>query len=428
MSLSPQNRDATSAADPSPPEAPFPRRAAPVEDADRIASIDVLRGFALLGILVVNIQSFAMNDATIFNPTAYGVFEGTNRWVWYLTHVFYDLKYMAMFSMLFGAGILLMTQRAEEKGIGSAALHYRRMGVLLVFGLLHGYLLWSGDILVWYALCGLIVYLFRKRSARTLVILGLVSIAVTSALSFMSGWTMQFWPEESVKDFVEGLMPPPEKIAEDLAVFRGTWPGQVVYRAPDALAMQTFVFFFWALWRAGGLMLVGMGMYKLGVFGAARSNSFYTILVTAAVLLGIPTIVFGILYNTSVEWDVRQSFFFGSQYNYWASIVVSLGWVSLVMLVCKNGVFAGLTTRLAAVGRMAFTNYILQTVICTTIFYGHGFGLYGRVERVGQILIVLAVWIVLLVVSPIWLRYFRFGPLEWVWRSLTYRKNQSMRR
>ena len=116
----------------------------------------------------------------------------------------------------------------------------------------------------------------------------------------------------------------------------------------------------------------------------------------------------------------------GSQYNYWGSVLVSLGWVGVVMLACKSGRLAPATAPLAAVGRMAFSNYILQTVICTTIFYGHGFGLFGRVSRVGQIAIVIAVWTVQLIVSPIWLRHFRFGPLEWLWRSLTYRRVQPM--
>ena len=116
------------------------------------------------------------------------------------------------------------------------------------------------------------------------------------------------------------------------------------------------------------------------------------------------------------------------QFNYWGSLFVALGWVGLVMLVCKSGVAPRLTGVLAATGRMAFTNYLLQTVICTTIFYGHGFGLFGKVERLEQILIVLAVWVVLLVLSPVWLRYFRFGPAEWLWRCLTYMQAQPMRR
>jgi uncharacterized protein len=404
-----------------------PDEARPVVERERIVAIDVLRGFALLGILVVNIQSFSMPDASLFNPTAYGDLTGANRWVWLLTHIFFEQKFMTIFSMLFGAGILLMTRRVEEKGRPSAGLHCRRMAVLLGFGVVHAYLIWGGDILVSYALCGLLVYLFRHRGARALVTLGIGAVAVSSVLSLVFGWSMPYWPKESVQEMSEMIQPPPETIAEILAAYRGSWATQAVYRAPYVLQFQTFVFLIWTLWRAGGLMLLGMGLLRLGVFSAGRPTRFYGSLVAAGALIGIPAIVYGIHENFQANWDMGYSFFLGNQYNYWGSLLVSLGWVALVMIVCKKGMLGFLTSRLAAVGRTAFSNYIAQSLTCTTIFYGHGFGLYGDVERVGQILIVLAVWVVQLIVSPLWLRYFRFGPLEWLWRTLTYRKMQPFR-
>ena len=411
-----------------PPSVVSPEAPGPVAEGERILAIDVLRGFALLGILVVNIQSFSMPDAALFNPTAYGDLSGANRWVWYLTHVLFDQKYMTIFSMLFGAGILLMTARAEGKGVPSTALHYRRMTVLLGFGLAHAYLIWSGDILVSYALCGFLVYLFRRRTPRVLVTLGIGSVAVSSVLSLFFGWSMPHWPEDSVKEMSEMFQPSSESIAETLAAYRGGWVSQVTYRAPWALQFQTFVFLVWTLWRAGGLMLLGMGLFKLGVFSAARSTRFYGSLVGVGAFIGVPVVVYGVRANLQVGWDVYYSFFQGTQYNYWASILVSLGWVGLVMIVCKKGMLGFITPALAAVGRTAFTNYIAQSLICTTLFYGHGFGLYGNVDRIGQALIVLAVWLIQLIASPLWLRHFRFGPLEWLWRSLTYRKIQPIRR
>ena len=175
-------------------------------------------------------------------------------------------------------------------------------------------------------------------------------------------------------------------------------------------------------------MLVGMALFKWGVFSASRSRLLYGTFITAAILIGIPTVLYGIQRNFDAGWDPKYSFFFGSQHNYWASILVSLGWVGIVMLVCRHSFLESVTHRLAAVGRMAFTNYILQTVICTTLFYGHGLGLFGKVERTGQIAVVVAVWILQLIVSPIWLRHFLFGPLEWLWRSLTYAERQPFRR
>jgi uncharacterized protein len=151
-------------------------------------------------------------------------------------------------------------------------------------------------------------------------------------------------------------------------------------------------------------------------------------MVAIGVFVGLPVIAYGIHWNSEAGWDVRSSMFLGTQFNYWAAPLVSLAWISLVMLACKTPALSSLTRPFAAVGRMAFTNYLLQTVICTTIFYGHGLGLFGRVERVGQISIVAAVLAFQLIVSPIWLSYFRYGPAEWLWRSLTYWRPQPMRR
>lgn len=426
MSKVPADSEQSASPDPTGPVLVIPT--GPVPESERIVAIDVLRGFALLGILLVNIQSFSMPDATIFNPTAYGDLTGLNRWVWILTHVFVEQKFMTIFSMLFGAGILLMTRRVEEKGLSSVRLHRRRMLVLLAFGLMHAYLIWSGDVLVWYAMCGLLLYRLRKKDARSLVIWGLAMLAVASLLSLFFGWSMRYWPPDSVQELTESFQPSSEKIAEDLASYRGNWLREIVYRAPHSLQSQTFVFAIWGFWRAGGLMLIGMGLFKLGVLSARRSARFYALLAAIGALAGIPAIVYGTWANFDSGWDIRYSFFYGNQYNYWASVLVSFAWVALVMLVCKRGILAPVTTRLAAVGRTAFTNYLAQSLICTTIFYGFGLGLYGRVERKTQVLIVLGVWAVELVVSPLWLRRFRFGPFEWAWRSVTYGKRQPMRR
>jgi uncharacterized protein len=399
-----------------------------VGDTDRIAAIDVLRGFAVLGILAVNIQSFAMPDATLFNPTAYGDLTGANRWVWYVTHVLFEMKFMTIFSMLFGAGIVLMTGRAEAKGLGSASLHYRRMAVLLVFGLLHAYLVWTGDILVAYAMCGFLVYLLRHRDPRSLVKWGIGLVAVASLLGLLFGWSMPYWPPDSVAELERSLSPSSEAIGRVLSAYRGGYASELAYRAPNALQSQTFVFLIWTFWRAAGLMLIGMALFKQGVFSAARSSRFYAGLVAAAAAAGIPAVIYGTWRNFEAGWDLRYTFFIGSQYNYWASILVSLGWVALVMLACKHGVARGLTARLGAAGRMAFSNYLAQSIICTTIFYGRGLGLFGSAERVTQALIVIGIWAAQLAVSPWWLSRFRFGPCEWAWRSLTYGKRQPMRR
>jgi uncharacterized protein len=394
----------------------------PVSPPERIDSLDVLRGFAVLGILVMNVQSFAMIQAAYFNPAAYGDLSGANYWVWLVSHLLADSKFMAIFSMLFGAGVVLMAGRA------TAGVHYRRMGGLLLFGLLHAYLLWYGDILVVYAICGGLAYLFHRLSPRTLFIVGVLLLAVASGFSVTSGATVPYWPEEDVADLTRDWDPPPEKVDEELAAYRGGWTDQMTHRAPTALEFHTFVLLLWGMWRVTGMMLLGMALFKLGILRAERSGTFYLNLVFAAVFLGLPVILFGVVRNFAESWSPEYSVFHGHQFNYWASLVVAFGWIGLVMLACRSERLAAVRRPFAAVGRMAFTCYLMQSIICTTIFYGHGFGLFGSVERTGQALIVLAVWAFLLIACPLWLRSFRFGPFEWLWRSMTYGKLQPFRK
>ncbi len=175
-------------------------------------------------------------------------------------------------------------------------------------------------------------------------------------------------------------------------------------------------------------MLVGMGLYKLGVFSAALPARTYKKMILAAVCLGFPLVIAGVWFREATDWAMETGFFGGSQFNYWGSLFVALGWVGAMMLFCQSRAGSWLYRAFAAAGQMALTNYLMQTLLCTTLFYGHGFGLYGRVERTGQILIVFAVWAIQLLWSPWWLARFRFGPFEWAWRSMTYWRMQPLRR
>jgi uncharacterized protein len=403
------------------------RIVAPLADPDRIASIDVLRGVALLGILLMNIQSFAMPSDAYLNPTAYGDLTGANRWVWIITHLVADQKFISIFSMLFGAGILLIAERAGPDR--ATRIHYRRMVVLLAFGLIHAHLLWAGDILYTYALCGMAVYPMRRLTPRRLVITGLALHAVSSLFFIANGILLRGAPPEAIAQVTNDFwLSSPADLARELAAYRGGWTAQQASRGPDAVSMETFIFLIDSAWKASGLMLVGMALYKLGVLSARRSDAFYRRMVALGFGLGLPVIGYGVWSNFQAGWRVPYSLFIGSQFNYWGSVAVALGWSALVMLVVRSGRAAGLTRRLGAVGRTAFSNYILQTLLGITIFYGTGLGLFGRVERVGQLLIVFAIWTVQLAIAPIWLRDFEFGPLEWLWRSLTYARAQPMRR
>ncbi len=400
--------------------------AGPIPESQRIVSIDVLRGVAVLGILVMNIQAFSMIGAAYMNPTAWGNLEGVNWWVWYLGHLFADQKFWTIFSMLFGAGIVVMTARYGATGRSAAGVHYRRMAWLLVFGLLHAHLLWYGDILYFYALCGMVAYPFRRLPPWALIGLGLVAISIEYGVSLGCGALLQAGVIP-VEEMMDDWNPPPGAASLEIAAYRGGWLDQMPHRVATAAFFETFLFLFFIGWRTGGLVLIGMALYRIGVFSAARSRAFYWALVGLAAL-AVPVIMYGVRRNFEEGWDLKYSFFQGTHYNMWASLFVALGWVGLVMLVCKSEALRPLTRPVAGVGRMALSCYLMQTIICTTIFYGHGLGLFAHVERWQQLLIVLGVWAFLLVAAPLWLSRYRFGPFEWLWRSLTYWKLQPMRR
>jgi uncharacterized protein len=399
----------------------------PLPAAERVQALDVLRGVALLGILVMNIQGFAMIYAAYFNPMAYGDLSGVNGWVWKLSHLLTDQKFLSMFSMMFGAGIVLMSERIEAQGGKAASRHYRRILGLFVIGLAHAYLLWHGDILVVYSLCGLVVYLFRKRTPKTLLTLGVLAMVIPSAFYIFAGSSLPYWPEESYQPMLDLWAPRAELVQNEIAAYQSGWLAQMEHRVPSALFFQTGVFIMWGGWRAGGLMLVGMALFKWGVLTGERSKRFYGTMSALGLAVGLPAVAYGIVRNFAAGWALEYSFFLGSQFNYWAAPLVSLGYIGIVMLICKADRVERWTRPFAAVGRTAFSNYLLQTLICTTIFYGHGFGLFGQLERIGQILVVLGVWLVQLIVSSIWVRHFRYGPVEWLWRSATYLELQPMR-
>ncbi len=402
--------------------------AAPVSSVERIVAIDVLRGYAVLGILVVNIQAFALPSMAYMNPYAYGDLTGVNYLVWWFTHVICDQKFMTIFSMLFGAGIVLMTSRSEARTGRSAGVHYRRMGWLILMGFLHAHLLWYADILYMYGVCGLLVWLLRKQTIAVLFPLGLSMIAVASIIMVLGGLSMPYWGEPAVQEFAEVWSPSAETLQEELDAYRGAWWRQVLPRSTAALGMQTFMLMIWGVWRAGGLMLIGMGLYRLGILQAARSRTFYATLAVVGLAAGITVSAYGVHWNDQRGWTVETGFFFGSQWNYWGSLLTAMGMVGALMFLYLCSANLRWYKPLAAVGQMALTNYLVQTVVCTTIFYGHGFGYFGYLQRWQLALVVITVLAIQVVYSPIWMSRFRYGPVEWLWRSLTYWKRQPMMR
>lgn len=426
-------------------------QAEPVTSSERLNSIDVLRGFALLGILTMNILSLGLPGTARLNPTVAGGFSGINYYAWLAGYFLFDEKMITIFSMLFGAGLVLMTDRSNQQGRSSAALYYRRVGILLVIGLIHAYLIWDGDILVSYALCGMLAYPLRKLSPRTLVIVAVLvmlpSVPLTAAVSkiFQSLREASVRVQEAEqkgeaaspedKELAEGwdgirkaFHPTASEVAETIKENReSSYWKLVVKNAPEAFGIQTTVFGSAFVWTVTGRMLIGMALMKLGVFSATRSMRFYGLLALFGYGLGWPVVAFAANRLIQNRFDVVELFGGCFQINFFGSILVALGHVAVVMMVCKAGWLPWLTSRLASVGRMALTNYLMQSLLCTTFFNGYGFGFYGAFDRVQLYGFVAGVWALQLWYSPLWLRRFRFGPVEWLWRSLTYGTFQPMR-
>jgi uncharacterized protein len=342
-----------------------------------------------------------------------------------------------------------MMERAEARGERYAGVWYRRNFWLLLIGAMHGYLLWFGDILYHYALMGMLIFLFRRRTPRTLIVVacGLLPIgmlmavaggdymnrlqakgaeyrqmqAAGQALTEEQQDLLTRWQQASIF-----MKPAAEQVAEDLSVYRGDYPGIVRHRAPTVVMMQTQATFGFVIWRVGGLMLLGMALMKLGVVSGSLSADFYRRLMLTGYGIGLPIMFFSAWNMHAHQWDMLWLFRYGGLPNYVGSIFVALGHIALVMTIVNNGVAAGLMSRFAAVGRMAFTNYLMHSVVMTTLFYGYGFGLYGQVSRAWQMAFVAGMLAFQLWFSPFWLRRFRFGPMEWAWRSLTYWRIQPM--
>ena len=389
----------------------------PTPPSERITSLDALRGLALLGILLINIWVFAMPESTLTNPTSYGDLTGANYWAWFVGHVFAQNKFITIFSALFGAGIVLFAESKERKGQDAVRLHYRRTAILIAIGLLHAYVLWYGDILVAYGLSGLFLVFARDFAARKLAALGVGCLLVFVGLRLFAAVTLG-------ADAAGGFWAPSEAaLRQEVAAYRGGWIEQLGHRVSAAFNRQVGIVE--SFWQIGGTMLLGMALYKWGVLTGDRSRTLYRRLVALGVV-GLGIVVAGVAYIQANDWSADAALYY-LQFNFVGSFLVAGGYVGLVMLYAKRRPAGPVTRAFAAVGRTAFTNYLLQTVIATTIFYGHGLGLFGYVSRVEQYGIVVGIWAVQLLLSVIWLRYFRFGPVEWVWRTLTYGESQPLR-
>jgi len=426
---------------------------APTRQDERIFAIDTMRGFALLGILLLNILCFGLPLVAELNPTVAGGAKGWNLKTWFLVGMLFDGKLRAIFSMMFGASVYILIARLSRKGAAADAadIHYRRMLWMIVFGLIHGYLLWVGDILYYYAVAGLFLYPLRKLSPRVLLsaavvmVLAMASQGVYGSFHFRhlhqqflqaqadekSGKKLTPDQEKAKKEWTDennAWQPPQEDLAHEYQAHHSTWVAGFKFRAKFLQQGHAGLIYTpaSAWWDIFAMMLVGIALVKMDVLTGQRSFAFYGWM--AAICLGI-----GLGSGFIMMWIMLkgqlsdESAWLGFAF-YEPSRLAGFGYCALLMMIVKAGWLRGLTSRLAAVGQTAFSNYILTTVLCITIFEGWGFGLFGKLQRWQLYQVVLAVWIVNLAISPVWLKYYRFGPLEWLWRSLTYWKKQPMRR
>ena len=389
----------------------------PIDLKNRIHTLDLLRGFAVLGILMMNITSFSQISIAYMNPTIGGGLEGYNQYFHAFNYIFADTRFMSIFSILFGAGVVLFSQRIEAKGKRVNILHYKRMFWLLIFGLIHAYFIWAGDILVTYAICGILVFFFRKKSIQKLFILAVIMFIIPISLNFMTYYGMPAVELESTFAFFN---PSKEEIASQTKAMRGSYFKQMPLRVDDAIQIQTIGFIIEMFWRACAMMFLGMILYRKGILSAEKSTVFYRKLMWLGFIPGLILSGIGLSQAYDFEWNAAYIMNIGANYKFVSGLFMALGYIGLVIWCNKKRILKKIQDRLQAVGRMAFTNYIGMSVICTLIFNGNGLGLFGMLDRLQQFLIVISVWVLILILSPLVLKNYRFGPLEWLWRKLTY--------
>lgn len=435
------------------PAVASPPAAAPVAEAERIEIVDIVRGVALLGILLMNIPFFALPERF---AEAWRADPGSaNFWVNAFNTILFEGKMRALFSAIFGAGIVLFTVGKEKSGRRATGLFYRRMFWLALFGLAHAHvLLWMGDILYPYAVVGVLAFLLRRVAPRWLA-LGVPIVAVVGFVAntiFYQGFREKrlAWREAVTaqqagrpltpaqdsalvawREVEKEFLPNTAEIAEHTALMKGSY-GQVASFVRDKAADMQFKYFLFFMWDMLALMLLGIALYKWGFLTLQWSTRAYVRTAVIGYALGLTAVTFSFVHGVVVAPTAEAGLarmeqeaipWTGALYDV-QRIALMMAHVSIIMLVYRAGWLRGLFARLRAVGQMAFTNYIVQTVICSLVFFGYGLDQFAEWEFYQLYYLVVGIWVLQLVVSPLWLRGFLFGPLEWLWRTLTYGRRQ----
>ena len=402
---------------------------------DRIDSIDILRGFAVLGILIMNISSFAMPSMAYFSPFVYDV-NLLNHIIYSITHIIADQKFMAIFSMLFGASTLLFTNSTKKSGKSPFISFYNRNFWLLIVGFIHSTYFWYGDVLFIYALCAFSLFFFKGISPKKQFILGILIYLIPTFSNFaINEYVSDYLDSEDQRQIKLHWNPEDEVLQEELETYRGSYEEQIKHRAKmtsggdgfgEAIIGLSFLVDLFS--RSFGMMLIGMACFSLGVFSNTLSKQLYKKLMIYGFGIGFPLSVIGLFLAYSFDWDWKYIQFLGRSPNHIATPFIAFGYIGFIMLWIQRGSFKKFQQKLRSIGKTALTAYLVQTLIATIIFYGFGFGLFGYVNRLVQLLIMFLIWILLLSLCPMWLSKYHYGPAEWIWRMLTQMKLVPLKR
>jgi len=396
----------------------------------RYESLDAIRGVAVMGILTMNIVGFAYPFSVYRNPLAGGQVGTADLVTWFVNYVLFDSKMRGLFSVLFGASTLLVIERAAAAGRNAVDAHYSRMAWLAVFGLLHYFLVWDGDILLHYAVCGLLLFLFRKRSARALVLWSIPFFLVGIAIPQI------FWLKLSnavatgttaPDGIVAYFGPDSPAYAKEVVAQLGGYASIFTERA-GKFASTSFFMTAVVLWQTMGLMLLGMALFKSGMLTGEWRPARYRQWAIACFLIGLPVLIGLAVYQVHGDFNALAIISAQIPMPIPFNVVLTVGWAALIMLLLRTVASAAVRARLAATGRMAFTNYLVTSIVMTTIFYGYGLGLFGSIPRWALYFFCFGMWAAMLLWSKPWLDRFHYGPFEWLWRSLARRRLQPMRR
>ena len=399
----------------------------PISSQERIEILDVLRGLAIGGILIGNMQWFSGYG---FMPPALAAQSPViDQVTHFLVHFFIEGKFYSIFSFLFGFGFALQISRAEERGDLKASLFKRRLFWLLVIGLLHAYLLWAGDILSIYALLGFVLILFRRKTDRGLLRWAL-ALMVIPILTYILLYVLfaVYVPPESLARFEAGQI---DFWNEAVQKVQQSSYLQIVtdFNLNYIVGRYLGLIFEMRLPKILGMFLLGFYAYRQGFFQNLSSHQLFIrrVLLYGLVLGLLGNIAFAALAGKEAVLPPTSAGIAGVFSYAFGVPALALGYIALIATLWQKASWRRLLSFLAPVGQMALTNYLLQTVICVFIFYGYGFGQFGKVGATTATLIALTVFLFQILISAMWLKHFAYGPMEWIWRQLTYRQRLDLR-